>query len=910
MKNFRKVLALILVVATLFSFTAMASAIEYKDADKISADYEVAVDVLSAIGILNGYPDETFQPAKNIEREEMAKMVAVLSNAGDDVSELYASACTFADSKNSWAASYIAYCTQTGIVAGRSATTFDPNANVTGLETAKMLLCVLGFDAAEQGYVGSNWKVNVLRDAKNFGLLNGFAAGYDVSKAITREEAAQMFLNALQANIVVGTISDNIIKVSNAIYLTENFPVINLTLKDAEKYGYDWIVVYGNVVISKTPLASIYKGLALDEADRDCYGNPCRTWTYSDSKGKVLFSKSYAVAPDLKYTTAASLVKDLDSEIKSSVHDYTVEAYVDGMLLDVDHYLADWAADKSYSLANFADEFTGNGVLTQVYVDDVDHHVVITVKNTYIGEVAYITKQANTFTLTSGATFSNKGYGFQPGDMILYWICNGDKAQYTASLHGAKIVEPLSVTVSRTTTVGGDPAKSTLTADGTKYEYAENFCNDAYSTDWLGTRTKGALFLDNLADPYFNLYLDEYGYIMLYRYDAYEYEYSYFYAVEGTAFSKITGEDGRGNVLYESSVDVVDFDAKYTEDLAVDRALYDVSVANANMYGREWDKKGVGALVETYNYDDVEYLSDVAAFASVGATLTKNGNIINTVAELDFSEGRWYESGPEVTLYGTEETKYLVRTWDYDKGEYIYTAFTGRLDQDYVGYVYNYFYGNRTTEPKRIPTIQYFMDDEGFLSYVFVDAVFTTTAQRAFVTGTKEAVSDVKFFWQIGAVDYYTAIINGQESLLAVTDNRLLPGAGQFDASFPFLYEAKLQCIGLTDEGVAVYSVMDPITPTTTYQAYRWYKGILQVVEPGKEGNVYRIADDCFAVVTVKKSDGTLSTKVLESVEDINDYFESLLSIENESPADNYLPVNGWIITKSGEAAEIYIVVD
>ena len=51
MKNFRKVLALVLVVATLFSFVAMtASAKEYTDADKVS--YTEAVDVLTAIGIL------------------------------------------------------------------------------------------------------------------------------------------------------------------------------------------------------------------------------------------------------------------------------------------------------------------------------------------------------------------------------------------------------------------------------------------------------------------------------------------------------------------------------------------------------------------------------------------------------------------------------------------------------------------------------------------------------------------------------------------------------------------------------------------------------------------------------------------------------------------------------------------
>ena len=208
MKNFRKVLALVLVVATLFSFTAMASAKTYTDADKIS--YKEAVDVLSYVGILNGYEDDSFKPTQTITREEMAKMIAVLSNAGTDVSTLYASACTFADvAKDRWSASYVAYCAKTGVVAGRSASTFDPTAKVTGLETAKMLLVVLGFNAEKQGYVGADWKVNVLRDAKVMGLLEDFDAKYNVEAAITREEAAQMMLNALEAPCVVGFLSNN-----------------------------------------------------------------------------------------------------------------------------------------------------------------------------------------------------------------------------------------------------------------------------------------------------------------------------------------------------------------------------------------------------------------------------------------------------------------------------------------------------------------------------------------------------------------------------------------------------------------------------------------------------------------------------------------------------------------------------
>ena len=58
MKNFRKVLALVLVVATLFSFVAMASAKTLKDySDASEVKFEEAVDVLSALGIINGYTD-------------------------------------------------------------------------------------------------------------------------------------------------------------------------------------------------------------------------------------------------------------------------------------------------------------------------------------------------------------------------------------------------------------------------------------------------------------------------------------------------------------------------------------------------------------------------------------------------------------------------------------------------------------------------------------------------------------------------------------------------------------------------------------------------------------------------------------------------------------------------------------
>ena len=62
MKNFRKVLALILVVATLFSFVAMASAKSASEyTDYADVKYVEAVDVLTALGIINGYDGKYYR---------------------------------------------------------------------------------------------------------------------------------------------------------------------------------------------------------------------------------------------------------------------------------------------------------------------------------------------------------------------------------------------------------------------------------------------------------------------------------------------------------------------------------------------------------------------------------------------------------------------------------------------------------------------------------------------------------------------------------------------------------------------------------------------------------------------------------------------------------------------------------
>lgn len=178
MKNFKKVLALVLVLATLLGLATMASATEYKDADKIAADYDEAVKVLDLIETMQGYPNGEFRPTANITREEAAKLIAIFDNKDSDISTYYTSINPFADEKGRWGESYVGYGYRAGIIAGMNATTFAPTANVTGTQFLKMALVTLGYDQEAEGFVGSSWAVNVLALARKLDLIDGLADGW------------------------------------------------------------------------------------------------------------------------------------------------------------------------------------------------------------------------------------------------------------------------------------------------------------------------------------------------------------------------------------------------------------------------------------------------------------------------------------------------------------------------------------------------------------------------------------------------------------------------------------------------------------------------------------------------------------------------------------------------------------
>ena len=198
MKNLKKVLALVLAFACAFTMFAGAA---FTDQADINTDNVEAVDLLTTLGIIKGYEDGSFDPEGTVDRAEMAKMIYTIRNGGNDNASAHVGNTTsFTDISGHWAEGYIKYLQNTGIVAGKSATQFAPDAQVTTAEAMKMALALAGYDEVNAGLTGIDWQKNTLTYATTIGLTDDVNSA--MSAGCSRQDAAQILANVLEANAV------------------------------------------------------------------------------------------------------------------------------------------------------------------------------------------------------------------------------------------------------------------------------------------------------------------------------------------------------------------------------------------------------------------------------------------------------------------------------------------------------------------------------------------------------------------------------------------------------------------------------------------------------------------------------------------------------------------------------------
>ena len=425
----KKFLSLVLaLVMTMSLVTISAGAQDFTDNDKVN--YDEAVQVISLLGVVNGYEDGSFKPANTLTRGAAAKIICNLLLTPSIADTLPADKTGFKDvpATNTFA-KYIAYCGNAGIINGYRDGTFRPAATLTGFAFMKMLMGALGYDAQIEGFTGDTFAVNV---AAKVGELK-LAKGNDTfvgTKAVTREEACLYAFNTLSAAMVKYASKGTKITV-NGVEIIQGASAAEKIMDDSGYYTFQ---------------EAKFAGLK-DGTSKDDFGRVYKTWTYGKTTIKLLASN----ATKVYYGTleGKTLYKDLDL----SAAKYTVN--------DVEKTGTEIKAMS----------WGGLGYMVEVYYTEKTNTIKIIPVEYKLGEVTGIVKatedagrqiklKASDGEAATGTAMTFETDSYAKGDMVLYTYTNS-KVQ---SVQAVKTLEGI-VSESKGTK---------LTIGGAKYDSLKN----------------------------------------------------------------------------------------------------------------------------------------------------------------------------------------------------------------------------------------------------------------------------------------------------------------------------------------------------------------------------------------------------------------------------------------------------
>ena len=505
----KKFLSLVLVLALVMTMSLVTISAGAKDfTDDSSIKYQEAVDVMSAVKVIDGYTDGSFQPTNNLTRGAAAKIICNLILGPTTAAALSASTAPYSDVPTSNVfAGYIAFCQKEGIINGYADGTFKPTAPLTGYAFMKMLLGALGYDSAKEGYTGANWSVNVARRAIENGLTDG-NDDFVGTELATREEACLYAVNTIKATLVEYETKGTEITINGATIATGastpkvvtsgvasqatsiNSDVYTGSVSGASGTNY-YTVEFGEKYMPKLSL----------KGDNDPFMRPSHVWNY---KGVEI--GEYTNEADLTYTkkvTSETIYKDLGLTERVSA-----DLYEDGAQL-ADFVVRDKDDDNKVG---------ANGVLTEVFksghwdsgkwVTDV----TITEVNTYVGQInrtvaatdkaaAYVEVFTNDTLLSAAPAGASATEKFETDDSfddeayVLYTFSIPED-----SIQSVKAAESVTGTVSKVVNKSNDQDNSSVTVGGTEYKASANM--------------PANLLSQVSVDMEYTAYLDEYGYVI------------------------------------------------------------------------------------------------------------------------------------------------------------------------------------------------------------------------------------------------------------------------------------------------------------------------------------------------------------------------------------------------------------
>ena len=659
MRNLKRALSLALAMVMVLSMMVIgAGAASYDDfSDKDEIVNKEAVQMLVELGVINGKDDGTYDPTGIVTRAEMAKMICVVLNGGKDPSLGSTVTNSYTDTVAHWAAGYIEYCTQLGIVAGDGAGNFNPNATVTGSEAAKMLLVAMGYKSEVEGFTGANWAIAVNVRANQKGLYSDLSISVDAG--LTRDSAAQMVYNALDAGIV----SYEYTLVTDGSTISSSPTLIDNNSKTLLEHAFNAVKVEGVVVanefanLSSTSTNSDYAkgvvGSALDEGktkivitngdDQKVYTG---TETFAVSSGKDVLGRSVVIY--VKKATNAAKAEVLGSVITSTdnvvVVDYSGDSLKDVADDNDLSYTSKTQIAYNYaSMADLTDTTVGSAGYEKIIVDtDDDGDVDYVLYNNYqLGKVTKYSTSSDgsiTVSLASGSyTVDDKAdvVGFDD-------VAKDDYVM--ATFFGGKLyveaVETVTGTIEAYKNSSKNDFTTKLTIDGTDYSISNV---PTYTGTELFAANKA--FVDDTAtlDTEATFYLDQQGYIVATG-EVVESAYNFAYVIESS------------DATLEDLVKVVLSDGTKATYTLSDKSPVDIDhVVDGNVYAYTIDSKKEIKLTDvTDNGTFQQDTTSSAAFEKGKSTITVTGSTTPANDGKYFANNStafFYVNGDKVEVY-------------------------------------------------------------------------------------------------------------------------------------------------------------------------------------------------------------------------------------------------------------------
>ena len=514
MRNLKRALSLGLTATMISGLMVMgSSAASY--ADVTSEQNQEAIEVLKEVGIMVGDDKGNFNPEAKVTRNEMA---VVMSNLMAYNVKTYANTSPFTDVPE-WAEPYVAACYTNGITSGYDAKTYGGSDSVTTGQAALMVMKALGYFQYQSDF-GADWQLSTVAQGNKIDLFDDVDSG--VKEAMTRNDVAQLVLNALEAGTVEAEKNGQDINVGD-ISITSGVTYKYVTSgKDYAKAINDNQSTSANSINGVTaPIVELgeklYQGDLTKASEEDDFGRPATKWEYQAKEIGTFADKA-----DYVFTDSVTSKELYDAVGKTATGDkYDWSVAVNGDYVDYDG--ADLYANRTDNDADFAekaglDELTGNGVITEVFVDGTadEESVHIAVINQYAAEVLKVDEDDKTITLAdldngpakTSDTFDTTD--FAEDDIVVYTYAEGE----IQSVYAAEKLEGEVTRVRSNTTDGETGNGDNFVVDGTTYKYnatvsgAERLTSDAVSNDVVA-------------------YLDANGYVVYIDESAVSYDYAY-----------------------------------------------------------------------------------------------------------------------------------------------------------------------------------------------------------------------------------------------------------------------------------------------------------------------------------------------------------------------------------------------